>query len=409
MVSGPVVPDAGSDPTAAHAGAQGGARDGADDGAVSPSADPPHDVVRPSGSSAGQRKRQQGRSGGRGSAALISGLAALILGATVVSVPVPYIIESPGPAYNTLGQTGGKDVITVTGHDSYPAAGALDLTTVYVNGGPNSDVGLLELARSWFDPTRAILPQRVVYPPGTTSQQVSDENAALMQDSEQTAVAAALGNLGIAYDQQLNVGSIPDGSPSTGKLLVGDRLVSVAGTKVTSLATVQQTLAAGGGTPVDVVVVRGGSPETVTVTPTQNQGKWVLGVDIRYTYSFPFSVSVSLDRVGGPSAGMMFALGIVDKLTPGDLTGGRQIAGTGTISPDGTVGAIGGIAQKLYGARSAGATLFLAPASNCDEVVGHLPEGLDVVKVSTLSDARAAVEAYAQGKDPASMPQCTKG
>jgi PDZ domain-containing protein len=327
----------------------------------------------------------------------------------VTAVPVPYVVESPGPAYNTLGQTGGKDVISVSGHDSYPASGSLDLTTVYVNGGPNSDVSLLDLARSWFDPSRGILPQRVVYPPGTTRQQVSDENAAQMQDSEQTSVAAALGNLGIAYEQQLNVASLADGSPSAGKLEVGDRIVSVAGQKVTSLAVVQQALAAGKGAPVEVVVARNGTDVTTTVTPAQNQGKWVLGVGIRYTYQFPFDVQIELDRVGGPSAGMMFSLGIIDKLTPGDLTGGKHVAGTGTITPDGAVGAIGGIDQKLAGARAAGATLFLAPAANCDEVVGHVPSGLAVVKVSTLTEARAAVEGYAQGKDPAAMPQCAAG
>lgn len=348
------------------------------------------------------------RKTGRGFAAVISGLAALVLGATVVSVPVPYVVESPGPAYNTLGQTAGKDVISISGHDSYPASGALDLTTVYVNGGPNSDVGLLELARSWFDGSRGILPLRAVYPPGTTRQQVTDENTALMQDSEQTAVAAALGSLGIAYEQHLNVASIADGSPSTDKLRVGDRLVSVAGARVTSLPVVQQTLAAGKGAPVDVVVLRNGSETTETITPMQSQGRWVLGVGISYTFTFPFTVNVELDRVGGPSAGMMFALGIVDKLTPGDLTGGKHVAGTGTISPDGKVGAIGGIDQKLHGARSAGATLFLAPSSNCDEVMGHVPDGLSVVKVSTLAEARAAVEGYARGEDPAAMPQCAK-
>ncbi|GAB3283044.1 PDZ domain-containing protein [Sinomonas notoginsengisoli] len=351
----------------------------------------------------------QGKGTGRGFAAVTSALAALVLGATVVAVPVPYVVESPGPAYNTLGQTDGKDVIRVTGHESYPAGGALDLTTVYVNGGPNSDVGLLDLARSWFDRSRGILPQRVVYPPGTTRQQVSDENAALMQDSEQTSVAAALGNLGIAYEQRINVASVPDGSPSAGKLRVGDQLASVAGTKVASLASVQQALAAAKGTPVQVVVVRDAKEVTETVTPMQSQGKWVLGVGIRYTFSFPFTINVELDRVGGPSAGMMFALGIVDKLTPGDMTGGKHVAGTGTITPDGTVGPIGGIDQKLYGARSAGATLFLAPAANCGEVVGHVPDGLAVVKVSTLAEARSAVEGYAQGRDPAVMPQCRAG
>jgi PDZ domain-containing protein len=124
-------------------------------------------------------------------------------------------------------------------------------------------------------------------------------------------------------------------------------------------------------------------------------------------FTFPFDVSISLDNVGGPSAGMMFALGIVDNLTPGDLTGGKHIAGTGTITADGNVGAIGGIAQKMIGARQHGATMFLAPAANCSDVVGHVPDGLQVVKVETLADATAAVERLGSGQDTAGLPTCT--
>ena len=123
--------------------------------------------------------------------------------------------------------------------------------------------------------------------------------------------------------------------------------------------------------------------------------------------SFPFQVQISLDKVGGPSAGMMFSLGIIDTVTPGDLTGGKHIAGTGTISPDGTVGPIGGIGQKMRGARSSGATLFLAPASNCDEVAGHIPAGLQVVRVENLGEARHAVEVAASGQDTSALPACT--
>ena len=347
--------------------------------------------------------------GSRGFAATVSGAAALVLGATVASVPVPYVVEVPGPTYNTLGGTGGKEVITVSGRDSYDAGGSLDITTVYVEGGPSSDVGLLELARSWFDPTVAILPEEVVYPPDVTREQVAEQNAALMQDSEGTAVAAALGELGVGYSQFLDVAALLDDSPSAGRLREGDRLVSVDGRAVRTLSDVQDVLAAGSGRPVAVVVQRDGTEATETVTPARRDDRWVLGVGISYSFDFPLDVRFELGNVGGPSAGMMFALGLVDKLTPGDMTGGRHVAGTGSISPDGEVGSIGSIAQKMHGARSAGATLFLAPRANCDEVVGHIPEGLAVVSVSTLADARAAVEGYARGEDPAGMPQCTAG
>jgi PDZ domain-containing protein len=127
---------------------------------------------------------------------------------------------------------------------------------------------------------------------------------------------------------------------------------------------------------------------------------------LKYLFTFPFDVEISLEKVGGPSAGLMFSLGIIDTVTPGDLTGGKHIAGTGTISPDGLVGPIGGIEQKLQGARAGGATLFLAPAANCQEVAGRIPDGLQVVRVETLAEARDAVERAGNGQDTSGLPAC---
>ena len=123
------------------------------------------------------------------------------------------------------------------------------------------------------------------------------------------------------------------------------------------------------------------------------------------TYDFPFEVQIQLDKVGGPSAGMMFALGIIDKLTPGQLQGGENVAGTGTIDQSGAVGPIGGIQQKLHGALESGATWFLAPADNCDEVTGNIPDGLTVFSVSTLDQALTALEGIKTG-DTSDLPTC---
>ncbi|MNW62441.1 Lon protease 1 [compost metagenome] len=117
-------------------------------------------------------------------------------------------------------------------------------------------------------------------------------------------------------------------------------------------------------------------------------------------------MKIQIDDIGGPSAGTMFALGIIDQLTPEDEADGNVIAGTGTMSVEGNVGPIGGIQQKLYGAERDGATWFLAPESNCDEVVGNVPEGLNVVKIATLEDARDAMVAIGAGEG-ASLPTCT--
>nr|WP_277814844.1 S16 family serine protease [Galbitalea soli] len=135
----------------------------------------------------------------------------------------------------------------------------------------------------------------------------------------------------------------------------------------------------------------------------------ILGIAVGTSYTFPVPIKIQLQDVGGPSAGMMFALGIIDKLTPGELNGGKRVAGTGTIDSAGTVGAIGGIRQKMYGAARAGARYFLAPRSNCDEVVGHIPSGLHVYSVATLDDSLTALKAISSGKGLASLSSCAAG
>jgi PDZ domain-containing protein len=135
----------------------------------------------------------------------------------------------------------------------------------------------------------------------------------------------------------------------------------------------------------------------------QSAGHPVMGVEIEQQYKFPFNVKFSVGDIGGPSAGMMFALGIVDKLTTMDLTGGKFIAGTGEITASGQVQAIGGIQQKMVGARNAGATYFLTPASNCSDTKGAVPAGLHLVKVSTLSQAVTYLEDIKAGQ---AVPSC---
>ncbi|MFK0038960.1 PDZ domain-containing protein [Paenarthrobacter sp. NPDC090517] len=339
---------------------------------------------------------------------VVSGLLALGLGIGAAALPVPYVIESAGPTFNTLGKDGDKPVISISGRESFPANGNLDLTTVVMTGGPKSPATIFDVFRAWLDPSRAIYPEELIYPKGTTAEQTVQQGEIAMETSQENAVAAALRELEIPFEQRLNVAGLSDPSPSAGKIQEGDRLASINGKAITSMSVVQSELAAGAGAPVVVGLDRNGTSVSETITPTKNQAdRYVLGVLLASDFTFPFDVSISLDNVGGPSAGMMFALGIVDNLTPGDLTGGKHVAGTGTITADGAVGPIGGIAQKMIGARHQGATMFLAPASNCADVVGHVPDGLQVVKVETLADATSAVERLGSGQDTGSLPTCT--
>ncbi|MFC8038703.1 PDZ domain-containing protein [Paenarthrobacter sp. NPDC057355] len=339
---------------------------------------------------------------------VVSGLLALALGIGAAALPVPYVIESAGPTFNTLGKDGDKPVISISGHESFPAKGNLDLTTVVMTGGPKTPATIFDVFRAWLDSSKAVYPEELIYPKGTTAEQTVQQGEIDMETSQENAVAAALRQLEIPFEQRLDVAGLSDPSPSAGKIKEGDRLKTINGKAITSMSVVQAELAAGAGAPVAVEVERNGTLVTESVTPTKNQaGRYVLGVLLSSDFTFPFDVSISLDNVGGPSAGMMFALGIVDNLTPGDLTGGQHVAGTGTITADGAVGAIGGIAQKMIGARQHGASMFLAPAANCSDVAGHVPDGLQVVKVETLADATAAVERLGSGQDTSGLPTCT--
>jgi PDZ domain-containing protein len=339
---------------------------------------------------------------------LVSMFATVLLLALIAMLPVPYVVLGKGPALDTLSAPGGKPLIEISGRTTYPTKGRLYLTTVSVLGGPGRPVSAFPLAtvlRAWLDPQQQVVPEEAVFPPGQTAEQAEKETRQEMTDSQTAATAAALAELAIPV--QISVGSVGRSAPAAASLKAGDVLVSVAGKAVSGYAPLRSALAdVSPGTAVPVVVRRGGTEQTVSVTTTRSDdGRTILGIEPKFT--FPFKVNIQIEDIGGPSAGTMFALGIIDKLTPGDLTGGQFVAGTGEISPDGTVGAIGGVAEKMVGAHETGARWFLAPADNCDEVVGHVPDGLHVVRISTLHDARQAVEAIGAGGDAASrLPTC---
>ncbi|MFB2556620.1 YlbL family protein [Herbiconiux liangxiaofengii] len=343
-------------------------------------------------------------------------LIALVLGLVMSFLPAPYVIEEPGPVFDTLGtqqqQDGGDEpLISIEGADTYPTAGTLDMLTVSVRGTREQRPSWAEIVSAWFDSSKAVIPIDQVYPPTVTTEQRDEQNAALMVDSQQEAVAAALTNLGIAYTSAVSVAALDPDGPAAGLLVAGDVILAVDKTPVPDVDTLRAALAeSGADVPVTLTVRHSdGTESEVQVTPTisEQTGAPALGISAGYQFDFPFDVEIKLDDVGGPSAGMMFALGIIDKLTPGELNGGQNVAGTGTIDAAGEVGPIGGIRQKMVGARDAGATYFLAPASNCDEVVGHVPDGIQVFSVSTLDDSLAALKVISAGGDTSSLPTCS--
>ncbi|MDF0513049.1 PDZ domain-containing protein [Agromyces sp. H3Y2-19a] len=337
---------------------------------------------------------------------------AVVIGLVFAVMPSPYVIEAPGPVYDTLGSAENADgdevpLIHIPGETTYPTDGELNLLTVSVFGKPGNTPSWIEVMTAWFDRTRSVMPIEAVFPPGVSNSDRDAQNQAAMVDSQQDAIAAALVELGYDFPREVTVVSLLDDSPAAGVIEPDDVIVSLDGTPVHSIGELQQAVGEHGtDDPAEIVIERDGEQQTVEVTPVDNGGTPVLGVGVRMHYEFPVDVELQLDNVGGPSAGMMFALGIVDELTPGAMTGGEVVAGTGTIDSAGRVGPIGGIRQKLWGAEGAGADWFLAPESNCDEVVGHVPDGLNVFAVSTLDQARTIVEDLADGEVTGSYPSC---
>ena len=336
------------------------------------------------------------------------GLAVLVVGNLV---HVPFAIMSPGPTMNTLGTVPGESnssaLISVKGLPTYETEGELSFTTVSVLGGPGFPVDAFDVLWAWLDPSQDVLPVDQIFDPNASQERIAEENAVQMEGSQEEATAVALRALGQPVKTHIEIGEVLDGAPAKESLRVGDRIVRVGETTVTtteSIRTALQTVRPG--EPIEIAVTRAGKPAVADVkTMTGAAGRTALGVILRLEHDFPATVTINAGDVGGPSAGLMFALGIYDKLTPGPLTSGRDIAGTGTIDEEGRVGPIGGIRQKMAGARSGGAEYFLAPVDNCPEVVGNVPSGLEVFSVSSFKEATNVVEGIASGRT-SSLPRC---
>ncbi|SFS08024.1 PDZ domain-containing protein [Microbacterium sp. cf046] len=358
----------------------------------------------------------------RMSRGMVAGIWALAIALAVLLVitflPTSYVIQRPGPVYNTLGTAEAADgtqvpLISVEGAETFPTEGALDLLTVQVIGNRERTPSWFELATAWFDPSKAVLPIDAVFPEGQSTEQRNEESAAMMVDSQKEATAAALTELGYDVDAKLTVYSFTEDSAAEGALQEGDVILDANGTSVTDATALREIVNEGEGAPIELTIERDGEEESVSVTPkeTEVDGEtlWLLGITLTNDFDFPIDVTIQLNNVGGPSAGMMFALGIIDTLTPDQLNGGETVAGTGTIDAEGVVGPIGGIRQKMWGAVGAGADWFLAPEDNCDEVVGYVPVGLRVFSVGTLDDALDVLDAVRDDGDLSALPTCTAG
>ncbi|MGA9869666.1 MAG: PDZ domain-containing protein [Rhodococcus sp. (in: high G+C Gram-positive bacteria)] len=325
----------------------------------------------------------------------------VVLGVVGTVITVPFAALGPGPTYNTLGDADGAPVVQIDGADVDPTTGHLNMTTVAVR----DQLNIFEAVGFWISGRQGLVPREEVYPPDKTKEEVQQSNQADFEQSEDSAQLAALHHLGLPV--VLIVGSVAPDGPAAGVLNERERLVSVAGVPVDTVTGVRETVSARApGETIDIVVATdtGERTESVVLGARPDDGEQgYLGVTPAEEPDVPFTVKFNLADVGGPSAGLMFSLAVVDKLSPGELSNGDFVAGTGTIDSEGVVGPIGGIPYKLIAAREAGASTFLVPSRNCDEAKQNVPDGLRLVKVESLDGAIESLETIGSGGD---APSC---
>ena len=321
---------------------------------------------------------------------LLAGLAGLAW-----FVTLPFYALWPGPVEEV------SDLVKVErGPTLYELNGDMYMLTVTLQ-----EVNAFELAQSWLDPRIDVVRREVIRPEGVTREEHRKVNLRLMDNSKQAAIEVALRFLGLPVDhfgEGMLVTSVAEGSPADGLLEVGDVIVKVGESAVSVREDgIEAILANEIGDTVPLTVLRGDSTITLDVTlveHSQDPGRPMVGF-VPETHNrsldLPFDVEIETHGTGGPSAGVMYALTLIDLLTEQDLIGGNIVAGTGTISPDGRVGPIGGVRQKVVAAQNAGARFVLVPDENYADAVTVKRDGVEIHAISSIEGAVHTLEEIA--------------
>jgi PDZ domain-containing protein len=320
---------------------------------------------------------------------LVAALALVIAGVIAGStVRLPYYAISPGGALDVTRLVRVEDASR-----AYPPKGAVLLCTVSLK-----HTSVIEAFQGWLDPNVDVVPQRRIVPPSSDAKRVERLNLQMMDTSKEQALAVAFEHLGYhsVTGKGARINEVVAGSPAHGVLKPGDTITAVDGNAVSLHTDAVRLLGAhkpGEQVALTIDPVGGGAARQVSVTLATNPDdatRPLLGVTLSTrepAFTFPYKVEIDSEGIGGPSAGLAFTLELLDILTPGELTGGRRVAATGTIELDGTVGEVGGVAQKTIAVRKAGAEVFLVPASELAEARAHAGRTLRVEPVRDVDDA----------------------
>jgi PDZ domain-containing protein len=341
---------------------------------------------------------------------LVASLSLIALSCIAFLVPVPYVTMRPGPAFNTLGEFEGSPMFTFgDGVKTYPTSGKLRFTTVSVTRA-QSRVSLAEAFEAYFADDTAVVPRSFVYREGQSAGDARKEGQAQLASSKDSSRVAALRAAGYTVPEEARIETVNADGAARGILRVGDVIHSVDGRRTPGAKSVVDAVSrVDPGDAVDIGYIRQGERATVEIVTRpdpMNARQPRIGVAIRSRFDFPVTITNNVgEQVGGPSAGSMFALAIYDRLTPGALTGGSDIAGTGEVTSDGVVRPIGGIRQKIAGAAAEGADVFLVPTANCADAVSGGAHGMRLVEVATVKSAIDSLEALAEDRR-ALVPEC---
>ena len=341
---------------------------------------------------------------------VVASLSLIVLSCVAFLVPVPYVTMRPGPAFNTLGEFNGEPMFTFgKGAKTYPTKGTLDFTTVSVTRA-ESRVSLWDALLAYRSEDTAVVPRSFIYREGESAKDAKAAGQAQLASSKDSSRVAALRAAGYTVPEVATIDTVSPKGAAHGNLRKGDVIREVDGRRTPTAKSVVAAVArVHPGEAVTIGFTRDGATKSATMVTrpdAKNPKLPRIGVTLRAKFDFPVKIVNNVgDQVGGPSAGTMFALAIYDRLTPGPLTGGAKVAGTGEIAPDGTVGPIGGVRQKIAGAAKDGAKIFLVPAANCAEATDGDSHGMRLVKISTLKSAIGALESLAENPK-ASVPSC---
>ncbi len=297
----------------------------------------------------------------------------------------------PGSAKSTSSR------VTVQDLEIFTPEGEILFTTVRID----DQVSLFEWVESEVDSDIELRTHESVFGTRSADEQ-RERNLQLMQVSKDSAVIAALEWLGVDAVAETGVGfaQVVEGGPVDDLFEVGEVIVAIDDSPITSFQSLRDFLDAA--QPGETAVVTLEHSEHLTsreveitfgVHPDGIPGGFIGIGDVMvrsHDIDLPFELAIDSGNIGGPSAGLAFTLTLLDLLTDGELTGGNRVAVTGTISPGGDVGNVGGVGQKAAAASEAGADLFIVPMESLEVAEQH-SHGMPIVGVTTLEEALAAL------------------